>query len=226
MYGTIIVEPADPTTGRRSTASSRSRSTTCSSRTASIAPFSRSGPTFTAMGRFGNVLLINGEERLVASVALGEVVRLHLVNTANTRIFNVAIPDARMKLVGGDSGRYQRETFVEEVRLAPSERAIVDVQFDRAGKARIEHRTPDRTYDLGAFHRRARERGYEDLRIDPRSDEGRGRLGRDRERAPDKVLAFRSTMPLLYGAGRSGDRTAARCIRRSRHEPSDVRNAA
>ena len=107
-----------------------------------VAAFSRSGPTFTAMGRFGNVLLVNGEERLEASVALGEVVRLHLVNTANTRIFNVALPDVRMKLVGGDSGRYQRETFVEEVRLAPSERAIVDVQFDRAGTARFEHRTP------------------------------------------------------------------------------------
>ena len=116
-----------------------------------IAPFSRSGPTFTAMGRFGNVLLVNGEERLEASVALGEVVRLHLVNTANTRIFNIAIPDARMKLVGGDSGRYQRETFVEEVLLAPSERAIVDVQFDRAGVARLEHRTPDHVYDLGAI---------------------------------------------------------------------------
>ena len=37
-----------------------------------------------------------------------------------------------MKLVGGDSGRYERETFVDEVLLAPSERAVVDVLFDRA----------------------------------------------------------------------------------------------
>ena len=131
-----------------------------------IAPFSRSGPTFTAMGRFGNVLLVNGEERLEASVALGEVVRLHLVNTANTRIFNVAIPDARMKLVGGDSGRYQRETFVEEVLLAPSERAIVDVQFDRAGVARLEHRTPDHVYDLGAISVVSTNQAFAALRVD------------------------------------------------------------
>ena len=153
------------------------------------------------MGRFGNVLLVNGEERLEASVALGEVVRLHLVNTANTRIFNVALPDARMKLVGGDSGRYQRETFVEEVRLAPSERAIVDVQFDRAGTARFEHRTPDRVYDLGGFAVTSANRGYADLRVDSELTRLATGLGRDRDRAPDKVLAFRSTMPLLYGNG-------------------------
>ena len=57
------------------------------------------------MGRFGNVLLVNGNTEFAADVTAGEVVRLYLVNTANTRIFNVAIADARMKLVGGDSGR-------------------------------------------------------------------------------------------------------------------------
>ena len=134
---------------------------------------------------------------------------MHLVNTANTRIFNVAIPDARMKLVGGDSGRYQRETFVEEVRLAPSERAIVDVQFDRAGTARFEHRTPDRAYDLGAFAVAAVNRGYEDLRVDGELTKLATGLGRDRDRAPDKVLAFRSTMPLVYGSGAAAAETYA-----------------
>ena len=45
----------------------------------------------------------------------GEVVRLYLTNTANTRVFKVKLPGARMKLVGGDSGRCEREEFVEEV---------------------------------------------------------------------------------------------------------------
>ena len=35
--------------------------------------------------------------------------------------------------------------------LAPSERAVVDVLFDTPGEVRLEHRTPDRVYDLGAF---------------------------------------------------------------------------
>ena len=103
------------------------------------------------MGRFGNVLLINGETTFTGEARQGEVVRLYLVNTANTRIFNVAVAGARVKLVGGDSGRYERETFVEEVLLAPSERAVLDVLFDTAGDVRLEHRTPDHVYDLGGF---------------------------------------------------------------------------
>ena len=198
MYGTIIVEPSDADYWPKV---DRQLAVTLDDLLlddGGIAPFSRSGPTFTAMGRFGNVLLVNGEERLEATVALGEVVRLHLVNTANTRLFNIAIPDAQMKLVGGDSGRYQRETFVDEILLAPSERAIVDVQFDRAGIARIEHRTPDRIYELGAFTVAAANRGYADLRVDRELTALASSLASDRDRAPDKVLAFRSTMPLLY----------------------------
>jgi FtsP/CotA-like multicopper oxidase with cupredoxin domain len=200
MYGTMIVEPVDPTYWPRV---DRQLSVTLDDvliEDGLIAPFSRSGPTYTAMGRFGNVLLINGEERLSAEVTLGDVVRLHLVNTANTRIFDIAIPEARMKLVGGDSGRYQRETFIDGVRLAPSERAIVDVLFDKAGQARFQHRTPDQTYELGGFSVASTNSGYEVLRVDPDLTKLAATLGSDRERAPDKTLAFRSTMPLLYGA--------------------------
>jgi FtsP/CotA-like multicopper oxidase with cupredoxin domain len=204
MYGTIIVEPTDPAYWP---SVDRQLAITLDDvliEDGQIAPFRRSGPTFTAMGRFGNVLLINGEDRLAADVALDEVVRLHLVNTANTRIFNVALPGARMKLVGGDSGRYQRETLVDEVLLAPSERAIVDVLFDAAGEVRFEHRTPDRTYELGAFSVASAHTAFGELRVDEELAAIALLLGPDRDRAPDKTLAFRSTMPLLYGAADGG----------------------
>jgi len=199
MYGTIIVEPSDPTYWP---AVDRQLAITLDDvliEDGFIAPFRRSGPTFTAMGRFGNVLLINGEERLDAEVTIGEVIRLHLVNTANTRLFNVAIPGARMKLVGGDSGRYEHETIVEEVLLAPSERAIVDVLFESVGAIAFEHRTPDRTYELGTFTVASANAAFGELRHDPELTRLAATLGRDRERSPEKTLAFRSTMPLLYG---------------------------
>src|SRR6266487_2969620 len=98
-----------------------------------IAPFSRTLSDHTAMGRFGNVMLVNGETSPQFSFSQGEVVRLYLVNTANVRVFNIRLPGARMKLVGSDNGRVEREEFVEEVLLSPSERAIVDVFFDHAG---------------------------------------------------------------------------------------------
>lgn len=81
------------------------------------------------MGRFGNLLLIAGEPHLDLSAKRGEVVRLYFTNTANTRVFNVALPAARMKLIGGDSGRVEHDQFVDSVILAPSERVIVDVMF-------------------------------------------------------------------------------------------------
>ena len=111
-----------------------------------VAEFRRTEPTHSAMGRFGNVLLANGESELSLTARRGEVVRLYIINTANTRVFNVAIPGARMKLVGGDSGRYERETLVEQVVVAPSERAVVDVLFDGPGPFQLEHHTPLRTY--------------------------------------------------------------------------------
>src|SRR5574341_215377 len=85
------------------------------------------------MGLYGNVLLVNGEPELSLSARQGEVLRFYLTNTANTRVFNLGLRGARMKLVGGDSGHYEREEFVEGVLIAPSERAVVDVLFDKPG---------------------------------------------------------------------------------------------
>jgi FtsP/CotA-like multicopper oxidase with cupredoxin domain len=113
-----------------------------------IAPFSPAETTYVAMGRFGNVLLVSGEQDYSLTATAGEVVRLWLTNTANTRVFNVQLPGARMKLVGGDSGRVEHEEFVSEVILAPSERAVVDVLFEQPGQLELEHHTPDRAYRL------------------------------------------------------------------------------
>ena len=204
LYGTVIVEPSDPSYWPPI---DRQISITLDDllvEDGAIAPFRRSGPTFTAMGRFGNIMLINGDTAFSGEAAVGDVVRLHVVNTANTRIFRFGIRGARMKLVGGDSGRYERETFVDDVLLAPSERAIIDVLFDQPGDVRVEHRTSDHVYDLGAFSVSGTSKGnaaasFDDLRADPELSAVRGEMASDLERPPDKILAFWSEMPLLYG---------------------------
>src|SRR5205085_6209875 len=117
-----------------------------------VAPFSRVETTYSAMGRFGDMLLVSGETDLSLSAQLGEVLRFYLTNTANTRVFKVALPGARMKLVGGDSGHVEHEELVDDVVLAPSERVVVDVLFEQAGDLTLEHRTPDRIYPLAAVH--------------------------------------------------------------------------
>jgi FtsP/CotA-like multicopper oxidase with cupredoxin domain len=204
LYAPIVVEPSDPSYWP---AVDRQLTITLDDvliEDGKMAPFHHSGPNFVAMGRFGNVMLINGETRYLGEAAVGEVVRLYLVNTANTRIFNFALRGARMKLVGGDSGRYEREEFVEEILLSPSERAVVDVLFDSPGEVQLEHCTPDRVYDLGSFSVSVKARGdaatsFEVLRTDPELTTERRAIERDFERESDKTLAFVASMPLLYG---------------------------
>jgi FtsP/CotA-like multicopper oxidase with cupredoxin domain len=170
-----------------------------------IAPFSPSETTYTAMGRFGNVLLVSGEPDLSLEARAGEVVRLWLTNTANTRVFNVAVPGARMKLVGGDSGRVEQQGFVEEVLLAPSERAVVDVLVDQSGRLQLEHRTPDRVYRLAsvtvtgdqARPRLARE--FEVLRRAPELEAERQQLDAWLAAPPDKTLGLVAEMDDLSG---------------------------
>src|SRR3954452_16349630 len=103
------------------------------------------------MGRFGDTLLIAGEPELELTAKRGEVVRVYLTNTANTRVFKVALPGARMKLVGGDSGRVEHEQVLEDVVLASSAWDGVDVLFDRSGELVLEHRTPEKTYRLSTI---------------------------------------------------------------------------
>jgi FtsP/CotA-like multicopper oxidase with cupredoxin domain len=116
-----------------------------------IAAFRESETTHVAMGRFGNVMLVGGEADLQLAAKRGEVARFYLTNTANTRVFNVVLPGAQMKLVGADAGHYEHHEIVEEVLLAPSERVVVDVLFTDAGELELQHRTPERTYRLAAI---------------------------------------------------------------------------
>jgi FtsP/CotA-like multicopper oxidase with cupredoxin domain len=167
-----------------------------------IATFSRDETTYSAMGRFGNILLVAGEPELALTAQAGEVVRLYLTNTANTRVFKVALPGARMKLVGGDSGRCEREQFIEDVVLAPSERAVVDVLFETPGKLTLEHRTPDRTYtlaDVTVNEDRATaslSEAFTVLRTDPELSAERERLAPLIDAPPDKTLAFVAEMDM------------------------------
>lgn len=107
------------------------------------------GADHTLMGRYGNVMLVNGETDYSLAIQKGEVIRFYITNAANTRPFNFAIKGARMKLVGGDGGAYERDTRQDSVVLGPSERAVVEVLFDTSGSFVLENRTPERTYEHG-----------------------------------------------------------------------------
>ena len=202
LYGNVVVEPADPDYWP---AAHRELALTLDDillEDGKVAPFSRAETTYAAMGRFGDVLLVNGETDLALDAQLGEVVRFYFTNTANTRVFNVALPGARMKLVGGDSGHVEHEEFIEEVVLAPSERVVVDVLFERAGELVLEHRTPERVYrlaDIAVGERRAEpalDKDFGVLRTNPDMVAERERIAPFLEAEPDKTLAFIAEMDM------------------------------
>jgi FtsP/CotA-like multicopper oxidase with cupredoxin domain len=167
-----------------------------------IAAFRESETTHVAMGRFGNVMLVAGEPDLSLEAERGEVVRFYLTNTANTRVFNVTLPGAQMKLVGADAGHYEREELVEEVLLAPSERVVVDVLFPNSGELTLEHRTPERSYRLASIavtDRQPRE-SYADEFAHRRTNrdmaELRERIEPFLKAPPDKTLSFVAEMDM------------------------------
>jgi FtsP/CotA-like multicopper oxidase with cupredoxin domain len=167
-----------------------------------IAPFREAETTHVAMGRFGNVMLVAGEPDLSLKANCGEVVRFYFTNTANTRVFNVTLPGAQMKLIGADAGHYEHEELVDEVLLAPSERVVVDVLFGEAGELTLEHRTPERTYRLASITvaDASPQRSFSDEFARPRTNrdmaEQRERVEPLLEAPPDKTLSFVAEMDM------------------------------
>jgi FtsP/CotA-like multicopper oxidase with cupredoxin domain len=114
--------------------------------------YGREAPTHALMGRFGNVLLVNGEPKWEARARPGEVVRLFLTNVSSTRVFNLSLQGAaRIKVVASDLSRYERESWVENITIAPAERYVVDVRFDRAGVVSLVNRVRAIDHILARF---------------------------------------------------------------------------
>jgi FtsP/CotA-like multicopper oxidase with cupredoxin domain len=217
LYGNILVAPADPDYWPSADRDLILTVDDLLVEEGRIAPFSRSEISYAAMGRYGNVFLTSGDPELRLEARAGEVLRLWLTNTANSRVFNLAVPGARLKLVGGDSGRVEQQAFIDSVVLAPSERAVVDVLIERLGELHLEHHTPDRSYRLatlavtnGQAAPSSAAQAFGQLRR--ASELAAERQGLDRWLAapPDKVLALVAQMddpaampagagPVLYG---------------------------
>ena len=202
LYGNVIVEPADPDYWPPANRELALTVDDLLLEDGKVAPFSRSETNYVAMGRFGEVLLVNGETDLSLEARPDEIVRFYLTNTANTRTFKFAVPGARMKLVGGDSGHVEHEQFVDDVVIAPSERVVVDVLFDKAGDLTIEHRTPNRSYSLATVRVRGERvessfaEQFEVLRTNADMVAERERVAPFIDAEPDKTIGFIAEMDM------------------------------
>ena len=140
LYGNLQVEAADPAYFGPANREQVLMLDDLLVDAAGLAPFGRDRATHAMMGRFGNLLLVNGEPDYRLTVDRGEVVRFFLTNVSNTRTFNVSFGDAPIKLVASDVGKFERQARVRSVVIAPAERYIVEVRFDEAGEVPFANR--------------------------------------------------------------------------------------
>ncbi len=149
-----------------------------------IVPFGETSSNYALMGRFGNVLLVNGEPEYSLRVRRGEVVRFFLTNASNTRTFNLSfaregsdLPEEvpasgenapgplPIKVVASDVSKFERETMVEGVVIAPAERYVVEVRFGEAGEFALANRVQAISHREGVFFGESRVMGR--VSVDP-----------------------------------------------------------
>ena len=116
-----------------------------------LIPFGKEGPDFALMGRVGNVLTVNGETDYDLSVRRGEVVRFYFTNTSSSRTYNLTFSGAPMKVVASDVSRFEREERVSSVVMAPAERYVVEVRFDKPGRFALVNAVQTINHFAGEF---------------------------------------------------------------------------
>ncbi len=149
LYGNILVEPKDENYFNKVDKEVALFLDDIRMEGNDIAGFDANHATFTFMGRFGNVMLVNGQTDYKLNVKKNEAVRFYLTDSANTRTFNFLIDKHKLKLIGSDSGKFEKESFADSVIISPGERYIIEVLFDKVGMYKILHKTDSGVYTLG-----------------------------------------------------------------------------
>jgi FtsP/CotA-like multicopper oxidase with cupredoxin domain len=171
-----------------------------------LVPFGAEAATHALMGRFGDVMLVNGEPGYQLDVRRGEVVRFFLTNVSNTRTLNLSFAGARMKVVASDVGPFASEAWVDNVVIAPAERYVVHVRFDAPGATALVNRVRGLDHLFGRFFSHVDTLGvvrvaeqaanpdlassFETLRRDSTASADAARYAGWVSRAPDRLLVL------------------------------------
>lgn len=99
------------------------------------------------LGREGAVLTVNGQVSPALEIASGGLLRLRIVNGSNARFWRLALEDHPFHLIATDGGAIEAPVELEELLLAPGERAEVLVRGERQGG---RYRLLNLPYDRGA----------------------------------------------------------------------------
>ena len=124
-------------------------------------PFGLEASNYAFMGRFGNLLLVNGEPTYDLKVDKNQLVRFFFTNAANTRTFNLSFVQKNrsassssnlpIKVIASDVSKFMKETMVTNITLAPAERYIVEVRFDQPGEYALVNHVQAINHRMGVF---------------------------------------------------------------------------
>jgi FtsP/CotA-like multicopper oxidase with cupredoxin domain len=153
---------------------------------------------FALLGRFGNEHLVNGEVGNSMKVKEGEEIRFYVTNVANTRTYNLSIPNAKVKLVGADLGKFEYEEFADSILISPAERVVVEVFFPKSGTYELTHTSPTGSIVLSTFTAEGSvltsyRDAFETLRVNSEVKAEFEPLRKYRHAAPDKKIALTIT---------------------------------
>lgn len=82
-------------------------------------------------GREGSLVTVNGEVEPEWSIERGSLLRLRLLNASTARFYRLKLDEHPLFLIATDGGALEEPFEVDEVLLAPGERAEVLVRADR-----------------------------------------------------------------------------------------------
>ncbi len=95
------------------------------------------------MGREGELVLVNGQHQPRLSARPGQRERWRVINACTSRYLRLALPGQRLELLGIDSSREPMPREIQEVLLAPGNRADLLVSM-RAGTSELRTLGHDR----------------------------------------------------------------------------------
>jgi len=158
-----------------------------------VLPYGKDGTNHVLMGRFGNVMLINGRTDYRLKVKRGEVVRFYLTNVANTRTFNVVFGGAKVKIVASDVSKFEREEWVDSVPVAPAERYVVEARFDDPGTFALTNSIQAIDHFRGLFYPKVDTLGLVEVAPEAVADDHAASFEKLRENkdVEDDIAAFR-----------------------------------
>ncbi len=116
----------------------------------SLSEYFQDTTTHALTWRFGDIQMINNEEKFSTTATAWQTVRYFITNSANVRPFRITIDGAQTKIVWGDIGRIEREILApaQWITIAPAERYILEVYYPEPWEYSIQNSTPEFTHEL------------------------------------------------------------------------------